>query len=377
MEFSLLLDKARVGEGLEKGHQGGQVLVAELQAIGLELGVEGGALVQRTLVVGHRLFEFLVASVVHVGGGQGDVAETGSGKAPFVDFPTGGLKAARVAQVIVGSQAVVAELIVGELRTAVALEATGSAFLMAGEEELVTALLKWGQGLLSSLEAIVFRIGAHNREEVIFKREGEGLAGDGALAVGLFKIAAVALASIEVKEDAAQIGGHLEVILDGFEDLLADGGGPSVPEKVRFPGEVEEGRGIAFAEAAFKSPGTIDVVAKGELRHVTGRAGNGPVDGEDGVVEQALAQGASLAGQSVVGGEGWLGENGGLILGFPFRNGLTVQPSPSGGQRHAENHAFSLHVSSNSTALALSESDPVFLKKADRKEMPPFSRKAA
>ena len=253
--------------------------------------------------MGHRLLELRKATVVHVGGRDCDVSQTRGREEEFVFRISGEFKAPGIAKVVVGGKSVVAELVIGEVRAAVALKATGTPVLMAGEKEIAAAFFGRCEGGFAGPEAIIFRIVADDGEEVVFEGEGELFGGDGPGPVGFLKIAAVALGAIEVIENPAKAGCHFEVTLDWLKDLIADGGRASIPEEVRLPGEVKEGRGVSEAEASLESAGAIDIVAKGKLGDVTGGAGDGAIDGENGVVEEAFAEIGSGFCESIVGGK--------------------------------------------------------------------------
>lgn len=88
-----------------------------------EIGVEGGIAVDAGAVVSDDVFEGGEAAVVHVGGGAGEVAEAWGGELAGVGGISGdgGEAGAGI------GEAVVVELVVGEERAAVAVEAIGSA----------------------------------------------------------------------------------------------------------------------------------------------------------------------------------------------------------------------------------------------------------
>ena len=93
------------------------VFFAELEA---ELGVFGEVWVEvfvsfdGAVVVGNDFFESFEASIVHIGGGEGEVAETWGG-----EFST---------------EAIVVELVIREISSAVAVEAVCSVLLAARGE---------------------------------------------------------------------------------------------------------------------------------------------------------------------------------------------------------------------------------------------------
>ena len=79
---------------------------------------------------------------------------------------------------------------------------------------------------------------------------------------------------------------HFHGVLDGHEGLFAEGGGAAVPEEGIFPGEVEEGHGVALARLAVDAEAELAAVGEGMGDLVAGGAGDGVVAGEDGVVEE-------------------------------------------------------------------------------------------
>ena len=214
-EVSLIL---RIGEGLKEADERGLVFFAELETgLGMlgEVGVELCAAVHGAAVVGDDFFEGFEATVVHVGGGEYEVSETW------------GREGAGVVE------AVVVELVVGEVGSAVAVKAVGAVLLAArfvfGEEEFHATFFFGGELFFSGHGAVKFGIVAGESEEEVFECEGEFFGGDLAGAEGFFE--GRTLGFPEAGDDVIEIGIHLGVILDGLKNLLAQGGGAAVPEE--------------------------------------------------------------------------------------------------------------------------------------------------
>ena len=158
-----------------------------------EIGVEGGIAVDAGAVVSDDGFEGGEAAVVHVGGGAGEVAEAWGDELAGVGGISGDGGEA-------GSgigEAVVVELVVGEERATVAVEAVGSALSGArvgfGHEQFEAALFGWGEGGAAEEGEVEFRVGGDEGEEVLFEGEGDLLRGDaggfegGAEAIRVFR----------------------------------------------------------------------------------------------------------------------------------------------------------------------------------------------
>ena len=158
-----------------------------------EIGVEGGIAVDAGAVVSDDGFEGGEAAVVHVGGGAGEVAEAWGGELAGVGGISGdgGEAGAGI------GEAVVVELVVGEERAAVAVEAIGSALSGArvgfGHEQFEPALFWWGESGAAEEGEVEFRVGGDEGEEVLFEGEGDLLGGDaggfegGAEAIRVFR----------------------------------------------------------------------------------------------------------------------------------------------------------------------------------------------
>ena len=180
-------------------------------------------------------FEGFEATIVHVGCGEYEISETWGGE--------------------ISAQAVVVELVVREIGSTVAVEAVGSVLLAAGfvfgEEEFHAAFFGGSELVLAGHGAVEFGIVAGEGEEEVFEREGDFFFGDFARAESSFESGAFVF--FEMDDDAGEVGGHFTMVLDGLEDLVAERFGAAVPEEGGFPGEIEEGHGVAVAHLAVDS----------------------------------------------------------------------------------------------------------------------------
>lgn len=237
-----------------------------------------------TAVVGDHFFEGREASVVHVGGGEGEVSQTWGGE-------LGGVL-----------EAIIVEAVIGEIGSAVAVEAVGSVLLGAGfifgKEEFHAALLAGGELFFASGGAVEFGIVAGEREEKVFESEGDLFRGDLAGAEGFFE--GGALCFFELLNDGSEIGGHFTMIFDGLEDLLAEGFGAAIPEEGGFPGEIEEGHGIAVPCPAFDSFRKRKAISESTSGIMAGGAGDHAILGEDGIVKEAFTKSDSFLGEGVI-----------------------------------------------------------------------------
>ena len=169
-------DELRVAEGFEEGDEGLFVFGAEEEAAAWvfgEVGVEGVGVLDAFAVVIEDLFEGGEATVVHVGGGEGDVAEAGGGEGAAVE---GGFRREEVTEIFfIDGEAVVAELVVGEEGTAVAVEAVAAhaaeAGFALGHEELEAEFFEVGEFGFATMGAVEFGIEGGESEEEIFEGE--------------------------------------------------------------------------------------------------------------------------------------------------------------------------------------------------------------
>ena len=165
-----------VGEGFEEGDEGLFVFGAEEEAaagVFGEVGVEGVGVLDAFAVVVEDLFKGGEAAVVHVGGGEGDVAEAGGGEGAAVEGGFGVEEATEV--FFIDGEAVVAELVVGEEGSTVAVEAVAAhaaeAGFALGHEELEADFFEVGEFGFATMGAVEFGIeGGESEEEVL---EGE------------------------------------------------------------------------------------------------------------------------------------------------------------------------------------------------------------
>lgn len=240
------------------------VFLAELQAcFGMfgEIGVEGFASGHGAAVVGDDFFESFEAPIVHVGGGEGEVAEAGGGKGGCGFFEGGG-------------ETVVVKLVVGEVGSAVAVEAVGSVLLASGfvfgEEKLPPAFFSRVELGFAGHRAVEFGVVAGEGEEEVFESESELFRGDFAGAEGFFEGGVLGL--FEMGDGGGEVGGHFTVVLDWLEDLVAEGLGAAIPEKGGLPGEIEKGHGVTGSKVAFDSFGKGETIGKGAFGVVAGGA---------------------------------------------------------------------------------------------------------
>ena len=100
------------------------ILRAECDALGRvlrEVRVERGTAVDTLVIMRHDFFQRVHASVMHVGSGEGHIAQAGGGKLAAIRFATGRSFAPCV--VFVRLETVIVKLVVAEKRSSVAVEA--------------------------------------------------------------------------------------------------------------------------------------------------------------------------------------------------------------------------------------------------------------
>ncbi len=255
-----------------------------------EVGVEVFGALDGAAVVGDDFFEGLKATIVHVGAGEYEIPETWGGK--------------------ISAEAVVVQLVVGEVGAAVAVEAIGSVLLAAGfvfgKEEFHAAFFGGSEFGFAGHGAVEFGIVASEGEEEIFEGEGDFFFGDFSWAEGFLEGGAFGL--FEMSNHAGEVGGHFFVILNGLEDLVAEGLGAAIPEEGGFPGEVEEGHGVTVTYEVIDAFGEGDAVGEGFVFMVASGAGDGVVFREGFVVEERFAKRDAFYEEGVVAGEEGHGE---------------------------------------------------------------------
>ena len=234
-------------------------------------------------------FEGLEAAIVHIGRGVFYVAQGGRLELAAVEAFPGERGQPSVWRVEV--QSVVVELVVGEKRCDMAVEAV--ARLGVKEEE--APFLFRGKYRLTGQPAVVFAV---RRNEGALKL-GDGLDDelpvDGRVAKGAGEERGIFGVPLQFGHHAVPILAHFYGPLHGFEGLVFEAGRASVPEKGRAPEHVKKRHGVAAGD-------TADALAKG-LRigegvggQVARGAGYGAIDGEDGVGKEPLAKGDALEG---------------------------------------------------------------------------------
>ena len=95
---------------------------------------------------------------------------------------------------------------------------------------------------------------------------------------------------------------HFDGIFHRLQGLGFQAWGAAVPEQVGRPADVGQRHGISAGAAGDALAEDVGV-GKGRLEGVATGAGFGAVDGEDGIEEEALAQGDAFDGHGIVGGD--------------------------------------------------------------------------
>ena len=237
---------------------------------------------------------------MHVGRSHRHIAQAGRGEGAAVD---GFLRHLEPTQVgIVDGEPVVAELMIGEERSAVAVETVRAhrahARLALEDEQLKTALLLRAELRLAAHRAIEFRVVRGEREQVVLDGEADALGRDRIR----IKSPAERLARglLQFRHDAIELLIHLQMICDRHERLRAQRRRATVPKELALPREIEERHPVPRALAPFHSEAEATRIGKRKRRRVARRARQRAVPRQRGVVEKFFAERHTLGDQRVV-----------------------------------------------------------------------------
>ncbi len=209
-----------LGQGFQEGDEGGLVGSAEAEAgVGVfgEVGIEVRASRYAGVVVSNDFFERCEATVVHVGGGEGNVAQAGRGEFPAIRRVAGD---GAEAEVLFIAETVVVETVVGKQGAAMAVKAIRAAFAVRGfvlhEKQLHAALFLGGELRFSLAGLVEFRVSGDKGEQECLQREAEPLGGDFRCAEGGLEGGIVSGKGGEFCRNAREFFIHLDGVLDGF-----------------------------------------------------------------------------------------------------------------------------------------------------------------
>jgi hypothetical protein len=107
----------------------------------------------------------------------------------------------------------------------------------------------------------------------LFQRLGNFLGGDFAWTKSAFELFLIIFVGRKLRDDMGKSFMHLDRILNGFEDLGAQGGGATIPKEIAFPGHIKDGHGIPDTALTFgPDANAAAFVAEGFFRMVAGDA---------------------------------------------------------------------------------------------------------
>ena len=251
------------------------------------------------------------ATVVHVGRGEGEIAQGGDFEFAAIVGIAGDKFASQVLGVVLES--VVVKSVVAEEGAAVAVEAIRAfesvGWIMLGDEELETALFLFGELDFASHRLVKARFLRDEREEVLLERFGKKVRGDFFGGKDGLELCGVVFVVVDASDCFLEGESQFVGMLDGVENLFPQGGRASVPEHFLVPGEIEKRHRVAGAFSAKVSGGKgFAGIGEGGLGLMAASTGEVSVVGEGGIEKEALAEGDSFGGEGIVGGVGGPGE---------------------------------------------------------------------
>ena len=279
-----------------------------------EVGIERRVAVDAGGVVLDDFFERLESSVVHVGRGEGDVAEAGRGELAVVGvLPRDGSES----EVGFEIEAIVVKAVVREESASVTVEAVRTelfpSWIVLFEEEFEAALLLLGEFPCTVASLIKAGVEGGLGEEELLDGNAQAFGGGFTRSEGGFEQTRVGGMLGEFGLDVVERLVHLRGVLNRHEDLIAKRGSAAIPEEGVFPREVHQRHGMAGADLTVDADAEGAGIGEGMGRVMTRRATDAAIAGKGGVIEEAAAQLDALLRQRVIGRQ-WRDREVGLHL---------------------------------------------------------------